>query len=124
MVLLRNLLRIQPNVVTSGEPVIVSIDVQNTGELRGAVIIPLLVDGVLIEELEISVNPGTTETLVFAPVVALDSGLYTIGVDGITGEFTVTEPGGGGILIILIIAIVALLVVGGGGFVYFKVIRS
>ncbi len=82
-------LTVSPREVDIGETVTISILVANTGEEEGSYTITLKIDGMVEETKEITLTGGASETVTF--VTAKDkAGTYSVGVDGLTGSFTVT----------------------------------
>jgi PGF-CTERM protein len=76
--------------VETGKPVVITIDVTNTGEAKDIYPVTLSIDGAEIETVPISVAGGGTETVSFT-VIRDEIGTYSVDVDGQTGSFTVTE---------------------------------
>jgi hypothetical protein len=84
-------LAISPAQAGVGEPVGISVVVQNTGELEGRYTLNLKIDGSPEESREVTL-PGGESTQVVFTVVRDEPGTYTITIDGLTGEFTVLAP--------------------------------
>lgn len=105
-------LTVEPTEVESGGSVTISVTAVNDGADAITEIVTLRVDGRLIEEKDVTVAGGATQTVSFTHV------------EGLTATFTVTaveeDGGGGAIIIILIVVIIAVLATGGGAFFYFR----
>ena len=110
LVLVPQTLRVSPDTLTSGEPVIVSIDVSNEGQAPGSRTIVLIVDGKEIESKEVTLDPIGIETVSFT-LVERGVVTHTVALDGATAEFTVTRPAPLALTIALLV-IFALLVGG------------
>jgi len=83
-------LSISPLEVDIGETVSISFLVTNTGEEEGSYTLTLKIGGVVEETKEIALAGGASETVTFT--TAKDkAGAYSVGVDGLTGLFTVKE---------------------------------
>jgi hypothetical protein len=74
-----------------GEPVTISIIIQNTGELEGSYTLTLKIDG-RIEQSKETTLAGGESTRVSFTVIKDEPGTYTIAVGGLTGEFIVLAP--------------------------------
>ena len=84
-------LSISPNMVGSGEIVIIVVEVSNTSGLEGSCLVMLLIDGVEEAVRELAIAPGATRNVIFT-VSRKASGTYSVEIDGVAGEFTVTAP--------------------------------
>jgi hypothetical protein len=84
-------LAINPAQAGVGEPVGISVVVQNTGELESGYTLNLEIDGSLEQSKEVALPGGESTQVVFV-VVRDEPGTYTIAIDGLTGEFTVLAP--------------------------------
>jgi len=82
-------LLISPTSVDPDESVTISAKVTNTGGLEGSYTVKLLIDGVEEATQELTVAPGATDTVTFT-VIRETSGTYSVEVEGLVGEFTVT----------------------------------
>lgn len=78
--------------VEVGKPVTITVDVTNTGDLEGTYNAILRIDGVLIENKDVTVAGGATETVTFSPVTKDATGTYTVDVGGQTKTFEVRTP--------------------------------
>ena len=83
-------LSISPNMVGPGESVTIEVEVSNTSDLEGSCLVKLLIDGVEEATQELTIAPGATETVVFT-VLRKASATYSVEIDGVAGEFTVTS---------------------------------
>ena len=84
-------LSISPNMVSSGEIVIIVVEVSNTSGLEGSCLVKLLIDGVEEAVRELTMASGATRNVIFT-VSRKASGTYSVEIDGVAGEFTVTAP--------------------------------
>lgn len=108
-------LKVTPDTVKEGEEAIVSIKVENTGELLGNHTVEVLVDNIFQESQTVSLNGGDSTTIRF-PVMKRLEGRYTVIIEGEVGRFTVERRPGiswSSILIVL------LIVAAGGGYYQF-----
>jgi len=102
-------LTVSPTEVLEGESVTVTVNIINTGEEEGTHTVLLEVDGLVTELAEVTLEGGASTTVSFTLTEA--EGVHTVGIDDLTGSFTVTAPPGfpstgyvAGILIIIIAA--------------------
>ena len=120
-------LRVEPGSVTSGEPVTISVDVINKGDGAGSRTVALIVDGKQIEERELYLEPGETVTVTFTHVEEA-VGTHTVEVEGIPGQFEVTEvpaaPAAFPIMLIIIVVIVVVVVAAAGILFYMRKVRG
>ena len=85
-------LAITPAVAEVGQTVTATVEISNTGEIKGIYPAILQVAGVQIEDKDIAVPSGATETASFT--FTRDApGCYEIEVTGLTGHLIVVEPG-------------------------------
>lgn len=115
-------LRVEPDTVTSGESVTISIDVKNEGDAIGTRTIPLLVDGVEVGDRRITIEAADTVTVTFTHV-ELVPGSHSVEVDGEVAQFTVVEAAEAAafpIIIIIVVVVVVLLLGGVGAFLFFR----
>ena len=77
--------------MSSGEIVIIVVEVSNTSGLEGSCLVKLLIDGVEEAVRELAMASGATRTVIFT-VSRKASGTYSVEIDGVAGEFTVTAP--------------------------------
>ncbi len=82
---------INPAQAEVGEPVTISVIVQNTGQLEGSYTLVLEIDGKMGQSQEIILAAGESRQASFT-VIKDEPGTYTIALDGLTGEFTVLAP--------------------------------
>jgi len=81
---------ISPDKVTLGESVIISVEVNNTGEEAGSYTVTLKIDGVVEASKDITINAGDSQKVSFTTVRDLPGG-YTVDVNGLSGAFEVVE---------------------------------
>ena len=79
---------ITPRVAMPGEPIVISANVKNIGEESGTHIIELLIQGEVVSSRNVSLAPGESKTIVFITSKE-KTGVYKIGLDGLTGFFKV-----------------------------------
>ena len=84
-------LTINPSEVTVGEEVIISVTVQNTGDLEGTYAVTLKINGNIEDTESVTLAGGATKSVTFR-VAEGTEGTYNVAVDGLTGTFVVTEP--------------------------------
>jgi hypothetical protein len=84
-------LSISSSDVQSGDKVIVTVKVDNQGDLSGRYRVDLLVNDALRETREVEV-PGATRTTMTFFVTQDPPGTYTIDVNGLSGTFVIREP--------------------------------
>jgi len=84
-------LTIAPAEVEAGKPVTVSAVVTNTGEVEGSYNVTLYVNTAVEGNRTVTLPGGGSATVNFT-VVKEAAGNYTVGLDGLTGTFTVTAP--------------------------------
>ena len=85
-------LTISPMEVWVGNPVTISVDVANTGDLRveGYVVV-LTIDGAIEATQTVTVDARTSKIVTFT-VARREARTYIVGVDGLSGSFTVLSP--------------------------------
>ena len=81
-------LEITPEEVDIGENVNVSVRVDNTGESEGVYQVVCKVDGVVVDEKEITLAGGSGESVVFTTTFD-EAGIQTIEVNGLTGSLII-----------------------------------
>lgn len=81
---------ILPDKVFLGESVIISVEVNNTGEEAGNYTVTLKIDGVVEASKDITVNAGDSQKVSFTTVRDLPGG-YAVDVNGLGGTFVVRE---------------------------------
>jgi hypothetical protein len=84
-------LAITPNEVAPGETVTASIDISNQGDLTGTYPVSLMLDGIVIQNRNVSINGGASETVVFT-IIAGAADEHQVSLGGLTGTFVVKEP--------------------------------
>lgn len=84
-------LNVSPAEVVSGEPSVVTADVENIGGSEGTYNATLTMDGVEAETKEITVAPGAKETVTFR-ITKETPGTYQVAVNGLTGILNVLKP--------------------------------
>jgi len=82
---------VSPSSVEVGNPVTITVTLDNTGELIGTETVELYVNDVLEDSNTTSVAGGGTDTVTFQ-VTKDTAGTYTVEAGGETATFTVTEP--------------------------------
>ncbi len=92
LVVVGETLRVEPEELSSGKPVAISIDVRNDGQVAGPRRVVLSVDGVEIEEKLVIVEPGEVVKVTFTSLVERGIGTHTVTVEGLVAEFRVTKP--------------------------------
>lgn len=100
-------LGMSPATVEPGQPVTITADVTNTGDLEGTYAVTLKIDGVAVENKDVTVAGGATGNVSFT-VSKNTTGTYQVAVDSQTGSFTVFSLTSD--LPILWIAVVAVVV--------------
>ncbi|MFC1933724.1 hypothetical protein ACFLXX_01055 [Chloroflexota bacterium] len=83
-------LSITPGQVNTGEDINISVIVTNSGDLAGNYRVVLVIDNVIISEREVSVESGDSEEVTFITGRGR-AGTYAVGVNGLSGTFTVIE---------------------------------
>ncbi len=81
---------ISPATVELGQPVTITADVTNTSGLEGTYTVTLKIDGAAVENKDVTVAGGATESVSFT-VSKNTTGTYQVAVDSQTGSFTVSE---------------------------------
>ncbi len=84
-------LLIESSSVQAGETVAISVDVTNDGGLEGSLQSVLKINGVIVDEYGVTLEPDGSETVMFEYVPA-QPGTFTVEIDGLAGTFTVVEP--------------------------------
>jgi len=82
---------ISPVEVWVGDPVAISVEVTNVGDLMGDYRVILKIDGAIEATQTVTVDPGASETVTFT-VVRVEAKTYDVEVDGLFGSFTVLSP--------------------------------
>lgn len=83
-------LDISPSEVFPGEEVKISVTVANIGAREGRYTVILKLNDVKEEEKRITITAGGNQKVIFS-VSRKDAGSYTVGIDGLSGSFTVVE---------------------------------
>ena len=123
LIIVPGTLELEKETVTRGESLRVSVTVRNEGDVAGDLILTLSVDGEKIEVRTVTLGPGDSQVVDFV-LEEQEVGTHTVDVNGITADFTVTEPGGLGVAIILVVIILVLVVIGVAGFLYYRKTRA
>ncbi|MHA1370959.1 MAG: CARDB domain-containing protein [Promethearchaeota archaeon] len=110
---------VSPSEVVEGEPVTVTVNIENTGEMEGSHTVTLKLDGVETETKEVTLEGGSSTTTLFTLTEA--AGEYTVTVDGLTASFTVTAPKK---LPWSIIIGVLILIIAAGVYIYLRYIKT
>jgi hypothetical protein len=84
-------LNITPMEVTAGEAVNITVEVKNTGDSEGAYTAVLSVNRATVETKEVSLAPGSSETVTFS-LVQDTPGTYQVGIGELTGLLEVRLP--------------------------------
>ena len=84
-------LEINPTEVDTGEKVVITAKIANTGGTQGSYTAELKVDGVTNQTEKIIIPAGTDYMLVFKIYKDLP-GTYKVSLGGLTGQFSVKEP--------------------------------
>lgn len=79
--------------VSAGDDLGIEATVENDGAMNGTFEVPITVDGEVVDEREVTLEPGETTT-VSTTVTLEEAGTYTVGVAGETTEVTVDGEGG------------------------------
>ena len=93
LIIVPGTLELEKETVTRGESLRVSVTVRNEGDVAGDLILTLSVDGEKIEVRTVTLGPGDSQVVDFV-LEEQEVGTHTVDVNGITADFTVTEPGG------------------------------
>ena len=84
-------LTISPAEVQVGESIAVSVLVTNTGDATGTYASTLKLDNIAVATKEVTLAGGASQTVTFTRAEDV-AGTYTVGVNGLTGIFTVKAP--------------------------------
>jgi PKD repeat protein/pectin methylesterase-like acyl-CoA thioesterase len=84
-------LHIDPLQVLPGQEVMVSANVCNSGEERGARTVSFMVNGEAVESQSVSVSGGACQQVTFTVARAVP-GAYQVAIDGMAGQFSVVAP--------------------------------
>jgi len=84
-------LSISPTEADSGESVTISVVVANTGDATGTYEATLELDNIAVATKEVTLAGGASQTVTFTRAEDV-AGTYTVGVNGLTGIFTVKAP--------------------------------
>ena len=82
---------LSPNEINPGEPVSVTVEIENIGEESGSYTVELSLDGVLEETESVTLGGGESTSVSFS-LSSEDEGAHVVKVDGSSSSFTVTEP--------------------------------
>jgi len=80
-----------PSEVNLGEPVSVSVDIENIGEESGSYTAEFSLDGVIEKTESVTLDGGESTSVSFS-LTAEDEGDHVVEVGGLSSSFTVTEP--------------------------------
>jgi hypothetical protein len=83
-------LSISPSEVNIGETVTISVTVANTGTASGSYKVVLKINGAVEATKDITLNAGASGEVAFTTAKDM-AGAYSVGVDGLSGSFTVKE---------------------------------
>ena len=84
-------LSIEPAQVEANETITISLTVANTGGTQGSDDVVLNINGAQEETQSVTIAPGASQSIAFS-VTREEVGNYTVSVDGLTGNFTVSPP--------------------------------
>jgi len=84
-------LTLQPSVVERGKQAAVTVEVENVGGLEGSHQLLVDIEGVVREEITVTLDPGASKT-VFYEFFAAQAGTFTVNIGGLTDILTVLEP--------------------------------
>ena len=113
---------VEPSSVESGNPVVISADVTNSGTVEATETIVLMVDGVKVDEQTITLAAGETTTVTFT-YTEDEVGTHRATINGVPVEFEVTEvvpDAAFPIIIIIVVVIVVVVIAGVGGFLLYR----
>ncbi len=79
-----------PSKVEIGDPITISANVTNTGDLSSSYEVSLFIDGELAETKQVTLIGGVSQTVSFS-VTEDTAGTYSVEVNDLTGSFTVVE---------------------------------
>ena len=83
-------LTVSPQKVEPGKSATISVDISNTGGAEGTYLVILKIDGVQVDDQNVTVAPEATETVSFT-IAKEEPGSYTIDVNGLTATLTVLK---------------------------------
>jgi len=115
-------LAINPAQVSIGERVVISVVVQNTGELEGSYTLNLRINGMMEQSKETTLAGGESANASFA-VIKDKPGTYVVAVDSLAGEFIVLAPPASTSWISIYWWVTLLAVLMVGLLIYFSAIR-
>ncbi len=82
---------INPPKVGVGNPVTISADITNSGEVAGNYSAALKIDETIVETKKVTIASGATETVTFSPITKNATGTYTVDVGGKTKTLKVLK---------------------------------
>ncbi|MDP2731384.1 MAG: CARDB domain-containing protein [Dehalococcoidales bacterium] len=86
-------LEISKTQLNAGESVIISVEVTNTGDLRGSYEVALKINNAVVEAKQVTLDSGASQTVSFA--TSRDAaGTYSVSINGQSGSFTVKGTSG------------------------------
>ena len=83
-------LSIDPDTVTEGKSVTISIECENTGTISGAYQVVLTINGAVEDEKTVTIGPDETTSVSFE-VTAGEAGEYSVDVNGLSGSYDVEK---------------------------------
>ena len=104
-------LEVDSDRVAKGEVVTITVEVENIGGKEGTHTVLFEVDGLVTEMAEVTLDGGESTTVTFTIIEV--AGDHTVGVEDLTGDFTVTAPGiSPGYVAFVVIVIISAAVLG------------
>ncbi|ADI73449.1 S-layer-related duplication domain protein [Methanohalobium evestigatum Z-7303] len=100
-------LNISPSEVEAGNPVSITVNATNIGNMGGDYTIELMVNGTMEDSEQINLDAGNSTTVEFTHTEN-EPGNYSVEVDGQTGTYTVTPSGVPGIGVFGLIAVLTI----------------
>ncbi|MEM3184158.1 MAG: GH92 family glycosyl hydrolase [Candidatus Hadarchaeales archaeon] len=83
-------LNVEPHEVLPGEPVTIFVDIKNVGDLAGTCRIELLIDNDVIDNIDITLQPGEARRVYFTKSLTTP-GKHTVTIGGLSVEFNVVS---------------------------------
>ncbi|MEM2100184.1 MAG: CARDB domain-containing protein [Thermoproteota archaeon] len=83
-------LNVNPDTIKVGQAALISVSVKNNGGETGSCVLTLKVNGLVVDTRTVKLNPGQSTTVSFSYTPEKE-GIYSIDVNGLTGNLTVSE---------------------------------